>query len=71
MWTELPFSLLMIQTPDRRPLSLGIAVLKGEHGIPVPTLSAAVLVSVAIPIVFYVAFQRFITLGSTAGALKE
>jgi raffinose/stachyose/melibiose transport system permease protein len=70
MWTELPFSLLLISEPAKRPLSLGIAIMKGEHGIPVPVLSAAILVSAAIPLILYFIFQKTIHMGSTAGAVK-
>ncbi len=70
MWTELPFSLLLIHDPEKRPLSLGIAIMKGEHGIPVPVLSAAILVSAAIPLVLYFVFQKNIHMESTAGAVK-
>ncbi len=70
MWTELPFSLLLIQKPELRPLSLGIAIMKGEHGIPVPTLSAAIILSIIIPVILYLFFQRSIHQGSTAGAVK-
>jgi len=70
MWTELPFSLLLIHDPEKRPLSLGIAIMKGEHGIPVPVLSAAILVSAAIPLILYFVFQKNIHMESTAGAVK-
>lgn len=70
MWTELPFSLLLIQKPELRPLSLGIAIMKGEHGIPIPTLSAAIILSIIIPVILYLLFQRSIHQGSTAGAVK-
>ena len=71
MWTELPFSLLIIQEPAKRPLSLGIAIMKGEHGIPVPTLCAGILFSVILPLILYFIFQNAIQMGSTAGAVKE
>lgn len=70
MWTELPFSLLLIQDPKMRPLSLGLAVMKGEHGIPIPTLSAAILVSALIPLILYLFFQNTIHMESTAGSVK-
>lgn len=70
MWTELPFSLLLIQDPGKRPLSLGIAIMKGEHGIPIPILTAAILVSAIIPLILYFFFQKKIHMGSTAGAVK-
>lgn len=71
MWTELPFSLLIIQEPQKRPLSLGIAIMKGEHGIPIPNLTAAILLSIIIPVILYILFQKTIHMGSTAGAVKE
>jgi ABC-type glycerol-3-phosphate transport system permease component len=71
MWTELPFSLLLIQSPAKRPLSLGIAIMKGEHGIPTPVLSAAILISIVIPLVLYAVFQNNINMGSTSGSIKE
>ncbi len=70
MWTELPFSLLLIQDPAKRPLSLGIAIMKGEHGIPIPILTAAILISALIPLVFYFFFQNRIHMESTAGSVK-
>ncbi|MGL1893059.1 MAG: carbohydrate ABC transporter permease [Spirochaetaceae bacterium] len=70
MWTELPFSLLLIQDPKMRPLSLGLAVMKGEHGIPIPTLSAAILLSALIPLILYLFFQNKIHMESTAGSVK-
>lgn len=70
MWTELPFSLLLIQSPSKRPLSLGIAILKGEHGVPVPILTAAILVSLVIPLLFYFFLQKAILMESTDGAVK-
>ncbi|MBI9102469.1 MAG: carbohydrate ABC transporter permease [Spirochaetales bacterium] len=70
MWTELPFSLLLIQKPVMRPLSLGLAVMKGEHGIPIPTLTAAILFSAIIPLVLYFFFQNKIHMESTAGSVK-
>ncbi|MDC7126622.1 MAG: ABC transporter permease subunit, partial [Spirochaetales bacterium] len=71
MWTELPFSLLLIQDPAKRPLSLGIAVMKGEHGIAIPILTAAIIISIIIPLILYFIFQNTIHMGSTAGAVKE
>ena len=62
--------ILLIQDVAKRPLSLGIAVMKGEHGIPIPSLTAAILISALIPLVLYMFFQRRIHMESTAGAVK-
>ena len=70
MWNELPFSLLIIQNPASRTLTLGIAMMRGEYGIGVPALSAALVIAMAVPLVMFLIFQRRITLGATAGAIK-
>jgi raffinose/stachyose/melibiose transport system permease protein len=70
MWNELPFSLLILQKQDLRTLTVGIAMMRGEYGLRVPALSAALVIAMAIPLVVFLVFQRQITLGVTAGALK-
>jgi raffinose/stachyose/melibiose transport system permease protein len=70
MWNELPFSLLILQNPASRTLTLGIALMRGEYGIGVPALSAALVIAMAVPLVMFLIFQRRITLGVTAGAVK-
>ncbi len=44
--------------------------MKGEHGIPIPILTAAILISALIPLVFYFFFQNRIHMESTAGSVK-
>jgi len=70
MWNELPFSLLILQNQTSRTLTLGIAMMRGEYGIGVPALSAALVIAMAVPLVMFLIFQRRITLGATAGAIK-
>ena len=70
MWNELPFSLLILQNPTARTLTLGIAMMRGEYGLAVPTLSAALVIAMAVPLVTFLVFQRRVTLGATAGAIK-
>ena len=70
MWNELPFSLLILQNPAARTLTLGIAMMRGEYGLAVPPLSAALVIAMAVPLVMFLIFQRRITLGATAGAIK-
>jgi ABC-type glycerol-3-phosphate transport system permease component len=70
MWNELPFSLLILQTQDQRTLTVGIAMMRGEFGLRVPILSAALVIAMVIPMALFLIFQRQITLGVTAGAVK-
>jgi raffinose/stachyose/melibiose transport system permease protein len=70
MWNELPFSMLILQQESLRTVTLGIAVMRGEYGLRVPNLSAALVIAMAVPLLIFLLFQRFITLGVTAGAVK-
>lgn len=70
MWNELPFSLLILQDQSSRTLTLGIAMMRGEFGLGVPNLSAALVVAMAVPLIVFLVFQRHVTLGVTAGAIK-
>jgi ABC-type glycerol-3-phosphate transport system permease component len=70
MWNELPFAMLILQQEELRTVTIGIALLQGEFGLPVPTLAAAVIISAAIPLVCYLFFQDFVAMDATAGAVK-
>jgi ABC-type glycerol-3-phosphate transport system permease component len=70
MWNELPFSLLILQNQASRTLTLGIAMMRGEYGLGVPRTSAALVIAMAVPLVMFLIFQRRVTLGVTAGAIK-
>jgi ABC-type glycerol-3-phosphate transport system permease component len=70
MWSELPFSMLILQRESLRTVTVGIAVLRGEYGLRVPILSAALVIAMVVPLAIFLLFQRYITLGVTAGAVK-
>jgi raffinose/stachyose/melibiose transport system permease protein len=70
MWNELPFSLLLLQEKALRTLTLGLAMLKGEWGLPVPALNAGLLVVMCIPLIIYLIFQKNIKMGVTIGSIK-
>jgi len=70
MWNELPFTMLILQKEKLRTITIGIALLQGEHGLAVPVLTAAVIVSAVIPTIFYIKFQNYIAMDVTAGAIK-
>jgi ABC-type glycerol-3-phosphate transport system permease component len=70
MWNELPFSMLILQQESLRTVTVGIAVLRGQYGLRVPILSAALVIAMAVPLFIFLVFQRHITLGVTAGAVK-
>jgi len=70
MWNELPFAMMILQQNKLRTVSVGIAMMQGEFGLPIPVLAAAVIVSAVIPTACYLVFQDFISMDITAGAVK-
>jgi raffinose/stachyose/melibiose transport system permease protein len=70
MWNEMPFSLLILQSQEHRTLTVGIAMMRGEFGLRVPILSAALAIAMVVPLAVFLLFQRYVTLGVTAGAVK-
>jgi raffinose/stachyose/melibiose transport system permease protein len=70
MWNELPFSMLILQKESMRTVTVGVAVLRGQYGLRVPILSAALVIAMAVPMAVFIVFQKYITLGVTAGAVK-
>ncbi len=70
MWNELPFASLILQQDNLRTLTVGIGLMQGEYGLPVPVLTAAVIVSALVPTVLYFFFQNLIAMNATAGSLS-
>jgi ABC-type glycerol-3-phosphate transport system permease component len=70
MWNELPFAMLLMQDQKLRTLMQGLAVMGGEYGLLDPIQAAALLVAAGPPILVYIAFQKHVTLGAFAGAVK-
>jgi ABC-type glycerol-3-phosphate transport system permease component len=70
MWNELPFAMMILQHNKSRTVSVGIAMMQGEFGLPVPVLAAAVIVSAIIPTICYLIFQDYISMNATAGSIK-
>ena len=70
MWNELPFASLILMDNRRRTVTVGIAMMQGEFGVPVPILASAGIISAIIPTICYFIFQKFIAMGATAGTLS-
>lgn len=74
LWNELLFALLIMSSPDQRTLPVAIALLR--QSVQNPTLvqdaiiAAGLLLSAALPFLLFVLFNRQITQGLVAGALK-
>jgi ABC-type glycerol-3-phosphate transport system permease component len=70
MWNELPFSLLLLQKMEMRTVTIGIAMIQGQYGIPDTTQTAVIVISSIIPMLVFVFFQKYIATGAFSGAVK-
>jgi ABC-type glycerol-3-phosphate transport system permease component len=70
LWNELLFGLLILQDPDMRTLTVGLATLQGQHTTPVPLLAAGLLLSLGPVLLVFLFSQRNLSRGLTAGAVK-
>lgn len=70
MWNELPFSLMLLQDNALRTITLAVAISQGEYGLNTPQLTAILMLTALVPILIFLFFQKYVTQGATAGALK-
>ncbi|MDL9978737.1 carbohydrate ABC transporter permease [Microbacterium sp. ASV49] len=74
LWNELLFALLIMSSPEQRTLPVAITLLR--QSVQNPTLvqdaiiAAGLLMSAALPFLLFILFNRQITQGMVAGALK-
>lgn len=69
-WNEFFIPLVMLTTNDTQTVPIALASLQGDRMLDVPTLNAGTLVSLIPTFVFFLFFQRTLTRGITAGAVK-
>jgi raffinose/stachyose/melibiose transport system permease protein len=69
-WNEFFIPLVMLTTPESQTVPIALASLQGDRMLDVPTLNAGALVSLIPTLLFFLFFQRTLTRGVTAGAVK-
>lgn len=69
-WNEFYFTLFFLVSGDTQTIPLAIASLQGDRIMDVPTINAGSLISLIPAFVFFLIFQRTLTKGITAGAVK-
>lgn len=69
-WNEFLYPLVLLISNDNQTVPLGLSVLQGQYSSDPTSLSAAALLGVIPMIVFFLVFQRSLTRGLTAGAVK-
>jgi raffinose/stachyose/melibiose transport system permease protein len=70
MWNELPFSLLLLQKEGMRTITQGIGMMKGQYGLDDTILTAAIITASSVPLLLFLFFQKYITMGAYAGSVK-
>ena len=72
IWTfnEFFVPLIFLVSNDKQTVPLAIALAKSERGVVITLQSAASLLGILPCILFFIVFQRTLTRGVTAGAVK-
>lgn len=70
-WNNILFPLLMINDRNLKPIALGLLNFSGERGSDYGPLMAAIVITVAVPMIIYLLFQEKVEGGLAAGAVKE
>lgn len=69
-WNEFFIPLVMLTTNDTQTIPIALASLQGDRMMDAPTTNAGALVSLVPALIFFLIFQRTLTRGVTAGAVK-
>ncbi len=70
IWDDLLVGLLFLQNPDERTITVGLGVLSAGRVTDIPVLMAGSLLSAIPAVIVYLALQRFLVSGLTAGIGK-
>jgi raffinose/stachyose/melibiose transport system permease protein len=69
-WNELFIPLIFLISNENQTVPVGLGVLQGERMMDATTTSASALLGIAPAVLFFLVFQRTLTRGVTAGAVK-
>lgn len=69
VWNDLMNALIFLG-PDKAPLTIGVRNLLGQYATEWDLLAAGAFVIMIIPLIVFLAFQKFFVRGLTAGAVK-
>lgn len=70
VWNDLMNALIYLQDVNKFPLTVGINNLLGQFGNEWHLLAAGAFISMVVPLIVFLALQRFFVRGITAGAVK-
>jgi raffinose/stachyose/melibiose transport system permease protein len=69
-WNEFLIPLTFLASNDNQTVPVAISVLQGDRLMDVTTISASALLGIIPTLIFFLIFQRTLTRGITAGAVK-
>lgn len=69
-WNEFFIPLVMLTSNDTQTIPIALASLQGDRMMDAPTTNAGSLISLLPALIFFLIFQRTLTRGVTAGAVK-
>lgn len=69
-WNEFFIPLVMLTSNDNQTVPIALSSLQGDRMLDVPTLNAGALLSLLPTFLFFIFFQRTLSRGITAGAVK-
>jgi raffinose/stachyose/melibiose transport system permease protein len=69
-WNEFFLPLVFLISQDKQTVPVALAVLQGDRLMDVTTTSASALIGIVPALLFFLVFQRTLTRGITAGAIK-
>ncbi|GGM35764.1 carbohydrate ABC transporter permease [Microbacterium saperdae] len=69
-WNEFYIPLILLADPASQTVPIALSTLRGQHSIDITVVNAGSLLSLIPTLIFFLIFQRTITRGVTAGAVK-
>lgn len=69
-WNEFYIPLILLNDPSSQTVPIALSTLRGQHTIDITVLNAGSLLSLLPTLVFFLIFQRTLSRGVTAGAIK-
>ena len=69
-WNEFYIPLILLGDPASQTVPIALSTLRGQHSIDITVVNAGSLLSLLPTLVFFLIFQRTISRGVTAGAVK-
>jgi alpha-glucoside transport system permease protein len=70
VWNDLLVALVYLQDPSKSPMTVTINNLVSSYGSSWQLLTAAAFISMILPLIIFIALQRYFVEGITAGAVK-